>query len=306
MKKIPVWKNVILIVAVLVIAVIAAFAWFYTGTKATADDFVIHVGKATYVQVSGDEGNNWSDDLDMEIGINKNFKEISGDGSTFFAPVYDFVENPTGESSTQLISFNKVDGNEYYYEQILDFRADTVQKIYLTPESSVTAVDAQSDSYIDGAIRVAFFELDENGNETLKCIWAPNSTVEYSAETNSFTREGSVEPYYYYQISWTPVDPDTLEESNSHVAKISTDGTDETGCGYNEAYKFMWSNGQNMPDNAPSVLTVDTSGEDNHFYKRLKLRVWLEGHDRECVSLLSGQKFTLNLQFAAQEENNDE
>lgn len=300
MKKIPVWKNVILIVSVLVVIIIATFAWFYTGPSATVNDLIVHVGKATYVQISGDEGNNWSEDLDMEIGINKNFKEISGDGSSFFAPVYE-VQYVNGGFSTQLVSFRKVNENEYYYEQILNFRADTVQNVYLAPESYVTAVDVQGNSYIDGAIRVAFFELDENGNETLKYIWAPNSTVEYSAETNSFTREGSVEPYYYYQRSLTPVDPGTLEESNSDVAKISTDGTDEAGCGYNEAYKFMWTSGQNMPVNAPPVLTVDASGEDNHVYKSLRVRVWLEGHDRECVSLLSGQKFTMKLQFTAQE-----
>jgi hypothetical protein len=50
---------------------------------------------------------------------------------------------------------------------------------------------------------VAFFEIEEDGAETLKFIWAPNSTVEYSAATNSYTREGNVEPYYYYQKSST-------------------------------------------------------------------------------------------------------
>ena len=148
---------------------------------------------------------------------------------------------------------------------------------------------------------MAFFELDENGNEILKCIWAPNSTVEYSAETNSFNREGSVETYYYYQMSVNPVDVGTLEESNSDVAKISTEGTNEAGCGYNQTYKFMWSNGQNMPADAPSVLTVEAFGEDDYYYKSLRVKVWLEGHDRECVSLLSGQKFTIKLQFAAEE-----
>ena len=302
MKKIPIWKNVTLIVSVFVIIIVATFAWFYMGERANVDPFDVQVGKAGYIQISGDKGNSWSEDLNMEIGINNNFKEISGDGSSFFAPVYDFVENVNGGFSTQLVSFDKINGNEYYYEQTFDLRADAVQKVYLAPDSYVTAVDVQGKGYIDGAVRVAFFELDEDGNETLKCIWAPNSAVEYSAETNSFTREGSVEPCYYYQKSSTYVNPDALEASDSDIAKISADGTDEAGCGYNQEYKFMWSNGQNLPDNAPSVLTVDSLGEDNLFYKKLKVKVWLEGHDRECVSLLSGQKFTMKLQFTAREE----
>ncbi len=301
MKKIPVWKNIVLIIAALVVVVIAAFAWFYMGPHALIEAFTVHVGKASYVQVSGDKGENWSEELDVEIGINKNFKEISGDGSGFFAPTYDVLENANGGYSAQLISFDKVDGEENYYEQTLDFRTDTVQKVYLAPESSVAAVDTLGNNYIDGAIRVAFFELDENGNEILKFIWAPNSTVEYSAETNSFTREGSVEPYYYYQKSVNPVDIGTLEETTSDVAKISTEGTDEFGCGYNQEYKFMWSNGQNLPDDMPPILTLDSAAEDELFYKRLKVKVWLEGHDRECVSLLNGQRFTMKLQFTAQE-----
>ena len=300
MKKIPIWKNVVVIGAVIVIIIIATFAWFYTGPNGTVGELILHVGKATYVQVSGDSGNSWSEDLDVEIDARAIFKEISGNGSSFFAPVYE-VGQTDGGFSMQLVSFDTVEDNEYYYEQIFDFRANTIQNVHLDSESWVMAVDERGNSYIDGAIRVAFFELDENGNETLKCIWAPNSRVEYSAETNSFSREGSVEPYYYYQISRYPVDTGTLEESNSDVVMISTENTDESGCGYHPAYKFMWTNGQSMPADAPAILTVDGSGEDNHYCKRLKVKVWLEGHDRECVSLLSGQRFTMKLRFAAQE-----
>ncbi len=301
MKRIPVWKNVVLISSILVVFVIATFAWFYKGPQADVDEFIAHVGEARYIQVSGDNGNNWSDNLDMEIGVNRRFKEISGDGISFFAPVYDVVENTDGGFSKEIVSFNQVNGSEFHYEQTLDLRADAIQEVYLAPESCITSVEPRGNSFIDGAIRVAFFQLDENGNETLKFIWAPNSTVEYSAQTNAFTRDGSVEPHYYYQKSLTPVDADALEETNDDVAIVSTEGTDEAGCGYNQEYKFMWSNGQNMPANAPSILTVDTAGEDNHFYGKIKVKVWLEGYDRECVSLLSGQKFTMKLQFTAQE-----
>lgn len=299
MKKIPIWKNVVLIVSVLFIIIIATLAWFYTGKEADADNFAVRVGKATYVQVSGDSGNNWSEDLDVEIGINKNFKEISGDGRILYAPIYEVEEDGlTGRFDTRLVSFEQVSAEEYYYEQVLDFRADTMQNIYLSPESIVTAVDGGN---IDGAIRIAFFELDDAGNETLRLIWAPNSTVEYSAQTDSFIREGTVEPYYCYQRSQIAVDPQSLDRSNSDLVKIYTNDTDEFGCGYDPTYKFMWTNGENMPSDAPAVLTLNIAGEDGHYHNTMKVKVWLEGHDRECVSLLSGQKFTLKLQFAAQE-----
>lgn len=298
MKKIPVWKNVVLIVSTLAILIVATFAWFYNGPESSLDDFSTDVRDAAFVQISGDDGESWTEKLNMDLGVNKNFKEISGNGDSLYAPVYDVVKNVNGGFSTQIVTFEQENISEYYYEQIVDLRSNLNQNVYLAAESYVTAVDAV-DGYIDGAIRVAFFEVDDNGNETLTCIWAPNSTVEYSAVTNSFTREGNVEPYYYYQKSLTPVDIAELNESNADVAKISTEGTDESGCGYNQEYLFMWSSGQNLPNDAPPVSKLDVSDEDDLFYKKLKVRVWLEGYDRECVSLLNGQKFTMSLQFIA-------
>ena len=303
MKKIPIWKNLILIGSILVIIIVATLAWFYTGPTGTVEDITLSVGMATYVQVSGDSGNNWQEDLDVEIGINDIFKEISGNGSTFFAPVYTIPKDPAdGNFSTQL-SFapvSKENENEYYFQQTLDFCANTMQKICLSPESFVTAEDG---SFIDGAIRVAFFELDDAGKETLKLIWAPNSNVRY--DNGAFTREGSVEPYYYYQKSTKYADTADLTESNASVAAIPTEGyTNETGCGYNPNFKFMWTGAdcQKLPEGVPAVLTVDGSGADsNLFYKRMIVKVWLEGHDAECVSLLSGQKFRMKLHFTAQE-----
>lgn len=295
MKKIPVWKNAVLLFAAFAVVVIATFAWFYTGPRATNEDVGMDVENASYIQISGDNGG-WSEDLNAEFGVKK-FKELSGNGVDLFAPVYDFIEDANGGFSTQLVSFEPANGSEYYYEQVFDVRSDVSQTIYLSSESFISSFEGDDNSYIDGAIRVAFFEVDESGEETLKFIWAPNSAVEYSAETNSFSREGSVEPYYYFQKSLNPVDIDLLDGSNEDIARISTEDTDESGCGYNQEYKFLWTNGRNMPDNAPSVLTLDNLGEDNHYHKKLKVKVWLEGYDRECVKLLSGQKFTMKLQF---------
>lgn len=302
MKKVPIWKNVILLVSVLVVIIIATFAWFFTRPMTSVDKMTVHVGKATYLQISGDNGNNWSDDLNVEFGVNRNFKEISGDGSTFYAPVYENIADKSGGFSTQIVSFEQVDQGEKYYEEVFEFRSDTAQNIYLAPESYVASVDEQGNSYIDGAIRVAFFELDDQGAEILKCIWAPNSMVEYSAATNSFTRDGNVESYYYYQKTIYPVDPDLLGTgvNNTNIATISTANTDAFGCGYNATHKFMWTNGENMPSNAPALLTMENADEDNLYHKKMKIKVWIEGYDRECVSLLSGQRFNMMLQFAAQ------
>jgi hypothetical protein len=198
MKKIPVWKNVVLIVSTLAIIVIATLAWFYSGTRGSGDNFAQDVEQSSFIKISSDDGDHWSEDLNMELGLRKDFKEISGNGIDFYAPVYDVVETPTGGLTSEIVTFEKVSDNAHYYEHIFSFQADADYEVYLAPESYVTAAQ-EGNGYIDGAIRVAFLELDENGKESLKCIWAPNSTVEYSANTASFNRNGSVETNYYYQ-----------------------------------------------------------------------------------------------------------
>lgn len=307
MKKIPVWKNILLIFSLIATIIIATLAWFYTDPRGMVDELVVHVGKASYVQISSDKGENWTEDLEVDVGINKNFKEISGDGTTFFAPVYEVRENAQGTLGYEIVSFEKLRDTTKYYEQVFDFKSDTDQYIFLGPESSVAAVSENGTSHINGAIRVAFFELDENNNETLTCIWAPNSLIEYSGDSNTFTENGHVEPKYYYQKSVWPVDVSSLESGNSNVALIKT--ADHTsgncaGCGYAPQYKFMWSCGKNMPQNAPSLLKIEVPAGEEAGYKRMKIRVWLEGSDRECVSQISNQKFTLDFQFTAQEANN--
>lgn len=299
MKKIPVWKNVVLLVSLLAVIIVATLAWFFYGPRTGVEGMNVSVGKATYVQVSGDHGNNWSEDLEVEFGLYNKFKEISGNGLTFFAPVYDVVENEEGGFSPKIMAFNAVTDTQVYFDQYLEFRADDEQTIYLSPESTVTAVDAEGNSFIDGAIRVAFFEVDASGKENLKFIWAPNSTVEYFPDTYEFTREGNVEPYYYYQKTVTPVDVGSLEGNSEdpNVVMIPTGG--ET-CGYNDTYMYLWSNGQELPENMPAILTLDTLGEEDLMYKQLKVRVWLEGYDRECVSQLIGDRFTMKLEFATE------
>lgn len=297
MKRIPVWKNIVLILSLIVTIIIATLAWFYNDHRGlvTMD---IEVGEASYIQISGDGGNNWSEELEIGIGVDQDFKEISGDGANFYEPVYEFVEDANGVIYTDIVSFQKVTDTTKFYEQTFEFKSDLTQNIYLDPDSFVVGLDDERTSYIDGAIRVAFFEVNENGDETLKCIWAPNSKTEYSSATNSFTKEGAVENYYYYQKSTMPVDVGNLAASDSNVVKIPAGGA--SGCGYDANSKYMWSCDGELPQNAPCLLKINVEDGADFGYNTMKIRVWLEGHDRECVSLLGRQKFTMNFQFHAE------
>lgn len=303
MKKIPVWKNILLIFALIASIIIATLAWFFKDPHGMLDGMVLDVGEASFIQVSADNGNHWSEDLEVNFGINKDFEEISGNGTNFFEPVYDVVETADGALEPTIVGFESVSDTDCYYEQIFTFRSDGDQDVYLSPESFVTAVSEDAPAYIDGAIRVAFFELDEQDRETLKYIWVPNSKTEFSNTTNAFTKDGKIESYYHYQKTTTPVDVSILGTgaSNPNIASIPTHGNGTCpGCGYHASSKFLWSCGEHMPENAPSLINIRADQADGMGYNRVKIKVWLEGYDRECVSLVRGQKFTMKFQFSSE------
>ena len=311
MKKLPLWKNIMLIISIWVVIIVATLAWFTTGPRAEVDEMALNVSQSSYIKISAENGD-WSGDLDMDVGVNANLKEISGDGTRFFTPVYDVVEKADGGYTSTIIGFEEVEDTSLYFEQTLVFQADADFDLFLAPGSTVTAIPNAADGRIDGAVRIAFFELDNNGNETLKCIWAPNSKVEYVPGTDTFLDNGNVETDYYYQKTLTVVDHDDLQNpaENLNIGWISTADPENPGavleCGYDETNKFMWSCGDVLPDNAPSMLTITRNPDEMLTTKKMKVRVWLEGYDRECVSRLSGQKFTMSFHFNAEMRNNDD
>ena len=299
MQKIPVWKNILLIFSLIVAIIIATFAWFYNDPNGGLEDIALNVGEASFIQISSDHGENWSEGLEMDIGMNKTFKEVSGNGTTFFEPIYDVVENADGELTSVITTFEKANG-QFCYEQTFDIRSDLSKNIYLSPESYVKAISDDGSAYIDGAIRVAFYELNGNNQEILRYIWAPNSTIQYSEETESFTRDGDAEQYYYYQKTSIPVSDSDLigDGSNLNVAVIPAVASGSCpSCGYNAENKFMWSCGKHLPEDAPYLATVVAGTGDGYFYTKMRVRVWLEGYDRECVRLLDGQKFKMKFEF---------
>ena len=312
MKKLPVWKHIVLIIAIWAIIIIATFAWFTTGPRGEIDDMDVNVAQASFIKISSDNGEHWSEDLNLNVGVNKNMKEISGNGSRFFAPVYDVVEKPNGGYTSAIVAFEEVQDSTCYFEQTFTFQADANYDVYLAPDSGVNAKQNAGNGHIEAAIRVAFFELDDNGKETLKCIWAPNSEIEYSQSADAFILDGNVETDYYYQKTLTPVAQEDLADpqDNPNIGWISTADPENPevnlDCGYDADQKFMWSCTDCLPDDAPVLLSITLPQSRTVADKKMKVRVWLEGYDRECVGRLSGQEFTMNFHFNAEKRNNDD
>lgn len=278
MKKTDLWKRVVLINALVAVSVVSVFAWFIMSDVASVNSLSSDVSDAGYIKVSQDAGESWQNGIDeVDLGTMRILTEISGDGETFFEPLY-------GEEGIE--GFSPVKSSDgKYIEKSFIFETDTTQDVYLTSESVVfpkdTEVNTSADGnfsrdYIAGAIRVAFFEVTDEGEE-LRYIWVPNPKVEFTG--SSVDSDGDVEESYTYQ-SGTELD---------QIQSVFTNGDDSGMSG-----KFLW--GDPETDGAVPLISLTTENKAP-VRGELLVRVWLEGTDRECVKGLHNGRFGINFKF---------
>ena len=290
-------KNIIIICGLFVVLIAATCSWFITNDSGDIGELETAVVDAAYIKVSKDEGLTWENNLDLDLGTIVSLRETTGDGVTFYEPLY---------SGTDSISGYAQSANEnVYFESIITFKTDKTQSVYITDESFIIPADTASElknksefgdyskDYIAGAIRVGFFELLEDGTYKPLFIWVPNPEIEYNAKNNTVTGSGSVEDYYsYYSDGEEP-----------GFVKIMTDGKSDGVSG-----AFVW--GSLEQDGVKPVLKFDSgteAGPDGSMTKKLVARVWVEGTDRECVRALYEGKFKMYFKFqAVREVSNDE
>lgn len=278
MKKTNLWKRLVLINGLVVVSVVAVFAWFITSDTASVSGFESSISEASYIKVSQDGGETWENGID---GVNlynmRVISEVSGNGSVFYEPLY-------GEGDV-IDGFSTVDLDDgKYIEKKFTFEADTTQHIYLTNESTVIPSDPNgnkndagiSRDYIAGAVRIAFFEVTDEG-EDLKYIWVPEPTIEY--RDGAVYPNGKVEAAYYRQLGTD------LNQTDF----VSTGGASSGFSG-----DFLW--GDPETDGVVPLLTLETEGK-KPVRGEIIVRIWLEGTDRECVKGLHNGNFKVNLKF---------
>ena len=163
--------------------------------KATASGLNVKSATSMGLEVSFDDINysyNISDPLEKQFPLIS-----SGDGQNFFIPL---LNRSTGEpilssSDGKYQSKRAAEANQDYYETDLWFRSNEKLDINLRNDSKISPKDINdnerkstfgnfSEDYIAGAARVAFFNVDANGDETLNNIWIPNKNYELSNQSN--------------------------------------------------------------------------------------------------------------------------
>ncbi len=314
-KKI--YVTVYKLIAIVVSIFVFSYAWFVHESNSYLEGVNIGTAKTNNILISEDGIEGWGNSFNIDVGEGFRFNnEVTSEGINFYkANLKDEDGNP--------LSFTNAILNEDYLEFDVWFKNDSSVKLFLDKDSSVspecgTTKDdlilyPGSDKKIDdivrasaygdfsrdliaGAVRVAFIRYNYNTEtdkfeleSTPSLVWAPNKGYEitesdgwYSASIDSKNSQN----YKYIKVN----------NSNSFSEEDVTNLLDVIHASYDEK----------MANGDPVLVSIDT--EDNLEKKvGLKVRVWVEGNDRDAVSALKGGIFKINLSFVglSKVENNN-
>ncbi len=293
MKKAKVFS--ILLSVLLLIVAISSFAWFYSNNVVNLQpkkDLTVSVGADLKVALDG-ENPEYGNKIEMEL-TNTSLRDCSGDGLTFFDfGTLDDSDKPVLETYQEVATDER---SKYVIEINLLLQTANAIDVYLGKDSFVhpdeeikenPVYNNVNSNYIAGCARVAFVEVDENGDEHLKYVWAPNSKYQVMKTNNvySVTKNGTRETSYGYYA---------YNQARDGV-QLYTYTTEDYLNG-----KFTIAEGSELCSSTAiqSSLPVVSFGEEGVLQtKRLKVRIWFEGTDREAHAAMNKGEVYYNLSF---------
>lgn len=275
---------------------VATYAWLTNSTNMNVIPLAITTSVYTDIEISVDNGQTWASRLDIGIDDNFVFKsDVTGSG-------YVLNKAQTKDSSGFPLTFTEAVKNEDYLEFDLMFRSKGATSVFLEKESAIkpyvgilesdlignsvlrkSSFGDYSRDLIAGAVRVAFMEYDYNTDfiftNNIKLTWAPNPNYhmmyidgEYFANINSFE-----EQHYEYVNVTNNLENGFLKNVNLKDT-IKSDHQSKNSFG------------------DPIVSSVNNKiGEYN--VSKLKVRIWVEGNDRDAIVALKGGLFKVDLRF---------
>ncbi len=263
MKKIKtsISRNLILSFVLLITIIFAVLAWFSSVKEATARGISVISVSSKGLQVA-------FEDIDTAYkttlvdNSQKQYPLVSSDGNVFIIPL---LNRSTGVAITPYTSKRDVIPNQDYYETDLFFRSDEPLEISLLAGSHIVPNDIANNTlnnkssfgsftkdYIAGAARVAFYNVDKNGNETLNNIWIPNENYEL-IESSQFSK---------------------IEKVGSGASEIYDDPNETFGLYNTDLYEqssyYLWEGHANSNNNVltklPTNKVIFKSKQENNLY----------------------------------------
>ncbi len=277
----------------------ASYAWFSRVQTPEFDNLEISTEAINEIQISLDNGETWLMEATLDISENYAFHtEITSNGIDFFRPIQK-------QSSGEPLAFAEARRGTDYLEVEVLFRALLDTYVYLDSQSYVipkvgteenvllgTEVVRKSSfgnftrDLVAGAVRVAFVEGEYVNDECImeeetNLVWAPNKEYELIQDGNDFTvdiNSDNEQNYNYLEVTA----PEVFAEARVENLKDNINASDVTGFAYGD----------------PSLLFIEgNSNIEEAEITCLKIRVWVEGNDREAKSPLRGGLFSIRLHF---------
>ena len=305
------------LIAIVVSIFVFSYAWFVHEENSNLEGVSIGTAKTNNIMISSDGNSEWGNTFNIDVGEGFRFNnEVTSDGIKFYkANLKDEYGNP--------LSFTNAVLNEDYIEFDVWFKNDSSVKLFLEEDSSVTpecgtnkedlVLVPGSDKKIDdivrasaygdfsrdliaGAVRVAFvrYNFNEETNsfeleDKPVLIWAPNKNYEITENDGWFSADvesTNSQSYKYIKVN-----------SSNNFNEEDLDNLKDV---ISASYDTKRANGD------PVLASIDT--EDGLEKKAgVRVKVWVEGNDRDAVSALKGGIFKINLSFVGitKDENNN-
>ena len=286
-KKNLVRKAVLPALVALVCSVVAltsvSYAWFTTGTKAKVEGMSMEVTTADGLQISatGAEGTYKSN-----LTLNHEMKKVApcstngtvtDDGALSF---YKLVIDENGDKTDTAVASNAAQGStnpNYYITFDIYVKVAAGKSIQLTKDSTVecegydtelaTRVAFVNLGYADTAAKAMAGTLTKSNAVS---IWEPNSTDRSQGYKNQYGTSNTGKLSY-----WGVAGANNDEKKTPIISSSAEDYVDT----------FDFSNEKE----AETLFALGTG------YNVIRVYIWLEGQDVDCVNEISGGTFAVKL-----------
>ena len=309
-----------MLIAILMLLVMAALAWFASKETAEADGLNISMssGNNLLISLNGKDFVSSIDllsdeDQDIISSENKikgylNMTHLTSDGKTFILPTFeeeDGENKPDVEGDWTVLT--NTDKNNSYISQTVTFRTNTPSIIYLgsgtgiktscendkkslasnNPDSIGNKSEAGnfSKDCIVGALRIS--AVDSSGNLCCLCIPRPDIITEIETNDTDNTKE--------FKVTINQNGTDASKTHKYYSADYANEKTEQTASGV--IYSF---------DGTQQIAVTTKNTNTGYYEATATINVWVEGCDAETRRAFSGGKFNISFDFTAIETNEPE
>ncbi len=298
--------NAFKIVVTLTALYVASYAWFYNRPDFIVDQVTINTQSVNNVEISLDDGETWSNQGVFDIGDDFAFNnEITGDGIDLYRPISKLSDGTPTE-------FTEASSSTDYLEMEIMFRTNVDTAIFLNNDSAVEpsagtneiqllgSEVARKSSFGDftrdliaASVRVSIIDSEYVNdefifNQTPSIVWAPNKNYRiyknggsYNVDLNSPLEQN----YNYLNVI------NGFPSGEERVTNIK----DNINVNYAE----------NLANGDPLLTRINTV-IDGYYMSKIRVKVWIEGNDRDTVTPLKGGLFKIKLGFAGLEKPDNE